>query len=79
MKNKSIGTAFIVTAALMLALGVIGSQVSNAIERAGFMSGGNTGIVPQTHKQASPHRIIVVSSSLLGLLGLILVLRRSPS
>jgi hypothetical protein len=78
MNNKAIGTTFIVTAAFMLALGVVGSQVSTAIVHAGFMSGRHTGMFPMP-QQASPDWIIVSSSSLLGLVGLIFLVSRRTS
>jgi hypothetical protein len=69
MNNKIAGSILLSTSGLIATIGIIGSQISQALVKAGFYAGSNTGAVPPGPENASLHWVVIVSIIALAVLG----------
>ena len=73
MKTKIAGVILLGFSGLIATIGIVGSQIAYGIVKAGFYAGNMTGQVPPGPESAVPHWIVIVSVSVLTILGVSLL------
>ena len=69
MNYKVAGVILLGFSGLVATIGTVGSQLAYALVKAGFYTGNMTGQVPPGPESAEPHWIVIISMSVLAIMG----------